>query len=288
MAPAPIYPSCSIFKSDFPHMFSSVTGASDYNGLSSLASSIYSDSPTNVPSVASPDRRITMDGEPSTSLNRRMPSLSSLPAQLRRPKLELRSFSYNANYRASTNSVPRIPESTTGPPSPHPQHQWSLFGQLMENEGQLQTSGAVLAGLSRTPTSFDQPSQRASFVSSPIEESSNNVLATRISMHTQEPSAQDVYSGPEITSDEEVSSEGPDETATSATRVSRTAITHWISSRLPTIPLLWKNILKCSVSYFLGSLFTFHPPLSRFFGDLTSSGTPGGGPYPSAHLIATM
>ncbi|KAF8134358.1 Fusaric acid resistance protein-like-domain-containing protein [Boletus edulis] len=88
--------------------------------------------------------------------------------------------------------------------------------------------------------------------------------------------------------DEESSSEDFNETATTATRAYRTAKPRWIPSRVPTIPLLWKNILKCSVSYFIGSLFTFHPSLSRFFGDLTSYGSGGGGPHPSAHMIATI
>ncbi|EIN11240.1 hypothetical protein PUNSTDRAFT_61905 [Punctularia strigosozonata HHB-11173 SS5] len=55
---------------------------------------------------------------------------------------------------------------------------------------------------------------------------------------------------------------------------------------MPTIPLLWRNILKCAVAYFIGSLFTFSPYLSRFITDVTSSGEKR--PSPSGHMVATV
>lgn len=60
------------------------------------------------------------------------------------------------------------------------------------------------------------------------------------------------------------------------------------NSPLPTLPVLWKNILKCSVAYFFASLFTLHPYLSNFFGDLTSYGSGYSGPSPTGHMIATI
>jgi len=58
--------------------------------------------------------------------------------------------------------------------------------------------------------------------------------------------------------------------------------------RLPTLPILYRNILKCSLAYFLGSLFTYYPPLSRFISELTQDGP--GEKYPSAmgHMVATV
>ncbi len=38
---------------------------------------------------------------------------------------------------------------------------------------------------------------------------------------------------------------------------------------LPTLPTIYRNILKCILAYFLGSLFTYYPPLSRFIVGLT-------------------
>jgi hypothetical protein len=59
-------------------------------------------------------------------------------------------------------------------------------------------------------------------------------------------------------------------------------------SRLPTLPTLYRNILKCSLAYFLGSLFTYYDPLSRFISELTQDGP--GEKYPSAmgHMVATV
>lgn len=58
--------------------------------------------------------------------------------------------------------------------------------------------------------------------------------------------------------------------------------------RLPTLPTLYRNILKCSLAYFLGSLFTYYLPLSRFISKLTQDGP--GEKYPSAtgHMVATV
>ena len=59
-------------------------------------------------------------------------------------------------------------------------------------------------------------------------------------------------------------------------------------THLPTLPTLYRNILKCSVAYFLGSLFTYYAPLSRFISELTQDGP--GEKYPSAmgHMVATV
>ena len=58
---------------------------------------------------------------------------------------------------------------------------------------------------------------------------------------------------------------------------------------LPTLPSLYRNILKCSLAYLLGSLFTYYSPLSRFISDLTQEDGPGQ-KYPSAmgHMVATV
>lgn len=59
--------------------------------------------------------------------------------------------------------------------------------------------------------------------------------------------------------------------------------------QLPTLPSLYRNILKCSLAYLLGSLFTYYSPLSRFISDLTQEDGPGE-KYPSAmgHMVATV
>lgn len=54
--------------------------------------------------------------------------------------------------------------------------------------------------------------------------------------------------------------------------------------RLPSLTVMQKNILKCAVAYFLGSLFTFNPYLSGIVSDITSAE----GPSPSGHMVATV
>ncbi|KAF9227087.1 hypothetical protein BS17DRAFT_861039 [Gyrodon lividus] len=130
---------------------------------------------------------------------------------------------------------------------------------------------------------------------SPRESTANDVPfagSLRSPTHTRARNVLDVFADafeqPSPT-DGEASEEECEETATTVPCGSRTTdITRWIPSRIPTVPLLWKNILKCSVAYFLASLFTFHPYLSQFFGDLVSYGSGGGGPSPSGHMIATI
>ena len=58
--------------------------------------------------------------------------------------------------------------------------------------------------------------------------------------------------------------------------------------KIPELPLLYRNILKCSVAYFIGSLFTFNPYLSGFVADLVASGPGDRTPSPSGHMVATM
>ncbi|KAL6303505.1 Fusaric acid resistance protein-like-domain-containing protein [Sparassis latifolia] len=57
---------------------------------------------------------------------------------------------------------------------------------------------------------------------------------------------------------------------------------------LPSIPPVYRNILKCSVAYFIGSLFTFSPYLSGFIADLTNYGPGESAPSPSGHMVATV
>ena len=57
---------------------------------------------------------------------------------------------------------------------------------------------------------------------------------------------------------------------------------------LPTLPTLYCNILKCSLAYLLGSLFTYYTPLVQFIAELTQDSP--GKKYPSimGHMVATV
>ncbi|KZT10938.1 uncharacterized protein LAESUDRAFT_643293 [Laetiporus sulphureus 93-53] len=58
--------------------------------------------------------------------------------------------------------------------------------------------------------------------------------------------------------------------------------------KLPTLSPLARNILKCSIAYFIASLFTFSPYLSMFIADLTNYGSGESTPSPSGHMVATV
>lgn len=59
--------------------------------------------------------------------------------------------------------------------------------------------------------------------------------------------------------------------------------------RLPTFTNTHRNVLKCAIAYFVASLFTFSPYLSRFISDLSSYGpNDPTTPSPSGHMVATI
>ncbi|CAE6416781.1 unnamed protein product [Rhizoctonia solani] len=62
-----------------------------------------------------------------------------------------------------------------------------------------------------------------------------------------------------------------------------------IASRLwlPTLSLLQKKVLKCSIAYTIGCLFTFVPALSNVLTDIVPLGTQQG-PSPTGHMVATV
>ncbi|KAJ7678691.1 hypothetical protein B0H17DRAFT_102075 [Mycena rosella] len=65
--------------------------------------------------------------------------------------------------------------------------------------------------------------------------------------------------------------------------------TRWFSPQwLPAVPLLYRNIIKCAVAYFIGSLFTFSPYLSSFISDFNTYGDEERRPSPIAHMVATI
>ncbi|KAI6037545.1 Fusaric acid resistance protein-like-domain-containing protein [Pisolithus marmoratus] len=243
-----------------------------------LASSPCSDSdllchPSSV-SVGCPDAAGgRSEGEPRTPRVRHTTSLGNIHSTSRLPTIEQRSFSYHHPRRPPSTTTEQNspipgypPASATGRMRSSYERQWSVFGQLMENEGQL--AGPI--------------------VRSPIRSESIERGSWSSSVHPP------LYAlgSPQLSGHQNAATRDSDSAsvATPTTPTTTTNISHCkrICSRFPVIPLLWKNILKCSVAYFLASLFTLHPYLSDFFGDLTSYGPGGGGPSPSGHMIATI
>lgn len=65
-----------------------------------------------------------------------------------------------------------------------------------------------------------------------------------------------------------------------------------VRSLIPAVPIVYRNMLKCAIAYFIASLFTFEPHLSALFSGLVSYGNSGDPterlPLPSGHMVATM
>ncbi|KAF8798745.1 hypothetical protein BYT27DRAFT_7122602 [Phlegmacium glaucopus] len=171
-------------------------------------------------------------------------------------------------------------------------HQWSLFGQLMEIEGQLPSSSISSTSRRSRLDSDGGISVREHVTSSPG-------LSPRMlpsgSFHTQisteptsyfpiQPIANDLTSNPITYEPESLSSS----TATFETP-SRATQRPYLPFRLPTFTITHRNILKCAIAYFVASLFTFSPYLSRFISDLSSYGpNDPTTPLPSGHMVATI
>ena len=161
------------------------------------------------------------------------------------------------------------------------QRQWSLFGQLMEIEG-LPSSIDSTPRHSR-PNSDGNISVPEHDASSP---SSSPRLGRRLSssFHTQHSTEPVSYDAHPITTEPD----GLSSSAASLGLPSRST-----ESYLPFWPLTFtnihRNVLKCAIAYFIGSLFTFSPYLSRFISDLSSYGpNDPTTPSPSGHMVATM
>jgi hypothetical protein len=182
--------------------------------------------------------------------------------------------------RRVTSRLFRISEG----PAPAPEREWTLFSQRMENEGQLpltprppaqrlvshnHTSADSSPLPPRPLTSIDIPHPStpsifgtASQVQSPVDDQSlldNPRLLPSALPHEPELPPPDIdASPPKLTLKEQIK-----------TRLHLTT--------------LQKNIIKCSIAYFLGSLFTFNPHLSQLVGAVA-----GDGPSASAHMVATV
>ncbi|KAJ7678692.1 Fusaric acid resistance protein-like-domain-containing protein [Mycena rosella] len=172
--------------------------------------------------------------------------------------------------------------STAGFMSSTPVHdrQWSVFGQLMENEGQLRTGGTV------------RSAHRSNFATqaTPLDTVGDPFLDINVysqSPVAENPSQSDYFLRP-LSDGEEYDSDSASSTITQPPLVQPPSMRWFSLQRLPTVPLLYRNIFKCAVAYFIASLFTFSPYLSSFISDLTTYGDGERRPSPSGHMVATI
>jgi hypothetical protein len=150
----------------------------------------------------------------------------------------------------------------------HPERPWTLFGQLMHDGTQLASSPRRLS------------------------HSPDVCLHTRASSHDIHGAGGDESPTPTpswhpVELDDDTDSDSC--TSESEDSAPPRPQAKWFPiPPIPTIPPLYRNILKCSIAYFIASLFTFSPYLSRLLSDLSSYGPGPHTPSPSGHLVASM
>jgi hypothetical protein len=203
---------------------------------------------------------------------------------------------------ARTSDVPAVSEED-----------WSVFGEAMAHEG-VQPQSQPQPQLPQPPPSPPGVVPTSDvFVSTPVSDAHLEDFIPSVTGVVLEGGARDVREGEQDeegrssldtgllasshshvdSSDTEstslVSPEDTDQQGQSLRGGKGRSSPRWKRlSHLPTLPTLYRNILKCSLAYFLGSLFTYYPPLSRFISELTQDGP--GEKYPSAmgHMVATV
>ncbi|TFK44661.1 Fusaric acid resistance protein-like-domain-containing protein [Crucibulum laeve] len=164
----------------------------------------------------------------------------------------------------------------------------------MENEGQLLTTPRKSKSRAQSSTrrrrySQERPSitdtnddqESAITIQSPIAEDVFQCVLEDHTAHSNGNGAS-LTDGESDTSDSESSSSPP------SSSTYRSRIVSFFGARPPSLPILYRNILKCCIAYFIASLFTFSPYLSGLISDLTSYGPGERQPSPSGHMVATI
>ncbi|KAK0240849.1 hypothetical protein EDD85DRAFT_816543 [Armillaria nabsnona] len=272
---------------DFPHSTSRTwSGSANLNGNQQQF-------------VGSPDQMGQSDLQRSASTAPR--PIPTMPSPTARPTMS-RSISSSHTNGPRANTVSRAASNFLFH-TPR-EHQWSVFGQLMENEGQLGSpSGSTqlhrrTSRKSNTPRSYTSRdsslSSRQSFidpnsqtqVQSPVvEEDVHHRRFSIVSDHQDDSDSDEDSRSDEYDSDTESS------TSTITTNHLTSSDTpvptrKWYT--IPTIPLVYRNIVKCALAYVLASLFTYSPHLSGLISDLVTYGSNDRIPLPSGHMVATV
>lgn len=214
--------------------------------------------------------------------------------------------------------------------------QWTLFGQLLEDNGALRPRRASVAtgaanrtrdssrlrhrrplplngdvgsptgeplpnrnrsssrgdlpsrdlSSSRTGLLFDDPSSGAEPFSSDNEADSLLSGSTSTTVRSKRSASRPGRSSHPHEASYESSSDSEDESDEHPSD-SRPATRHTAFSWLPSLTLSQKKVLKCSIAYTLGCLFTFAPALSNLLTDIVPLGSQQG-PSPTGHMVATV
>jgi len=218
--------------------------------------------------------------------------------------------SYDQLFPTNTDSIPSLgpsaptssPRRPIGLPGSHfnsstqtplvdhrerlPDHQWSLFGQLMENEGFLSVTPQSTPQQNWRGSDNDYFAQETVSDSAPIPPS----IGASYTQHSLQVSSRNASRS----RTHDVINDSPVNEYHDSDTYSSVASTHhpptpakrsWLSFlpfRQFSLSTVCRNILKCAIAYFIASLFTFSPFFSRIISDMNSS------PSASGHMVATM
>ena len=195
-------------------------------------------------------------------------------------------ISISSSRRRSNNlhSVAATPHSRLS------EHHWSLFGQLMENEGHLGVTPSSISNASRRSSSPGDYFTRGSSI---LSESTHSNLRPFVQTRPEEsneesPHADLALHGISVEAREYDSDDSSSSISTLWHPANHSnAWSAWTHHLLkPSMSLVWRNVFKCAIAYFVASLFTFSPYLSGLIAPVTSGSSKIASP--SGHMVATM
>lgn len=186
-----------------------------------------------------------------------------------------------------------------------PEREWTVFGQLMEDENRRRVLSASAPRTPGTihsvrvsspratddvvPSYFDDHRPASLYrVGSPSRLEA--VPSIRRFRHAEDAmsSSQRSYSVEDDDPNEDNSLVDTDrDLGRPSSSLTGTCKWTFLSKSLSLSPLQ-RNIIKCCIAYFIGSLFTFSPYLSGFIVDITGDNPGERIPSPSGHMVATM
>ncbi|KAG6899313.1 hypothetical protein C0993_011283 [Termitomyces sp. T159_Od127] len=185
--------------------------------------------------------------------------------------------------------------------TPESDHQWTLFGQLMENEGQLPITSATPGG-----RRLSSSGQRSHNLTPNLTTLHSSITDPFLDTHThadrggqsplRSPFDASSFRGPatDANDDDYCSSDSTSDEENEPSSSAEASPSPWYSFRqIPSVPVLYRNVLKCAIAYFIASLFTFNPFFANFLSKITSYGgmdhhSGPREPFPSGHMVASI
>ena len=165
---------------------------------------------------------------------------------------------------------------------PSSKREWSVFEQRMKNEGQMRTKNALRGSMNEgsAASPFYQATEAAVRSDSP-DPGAPPLQRSAVEDDHESDDASTI--GYDSESDSEDSPQPSPAISNSPPKKQR-----WYSKwKPPSLTPLQRNILKCAVAYFVGSLFTFNQTLSNVITSVISTGDESA-PSQSGHMVATV